>query len=40
MFEGYKNKIMEIKSIYTPLEKFSFTTHSKIIIEKRDKIES
>lgn len=40
IFEGYKNKIMEIKGIYSPLEKFSFSTHSKIIIEKQDKIES
>ena len=31
---------MEIKGIYSPLEKFSFSTHSKIIIEKQDKIES
>jgi hypothetical protein len=40
IFEGYKNKIMEIKGIYSPLEEFSFSTHSKIIIEKQDKIES
>jgi|GEM_PF-737371 len=40
IFEAYKNKIVEIKGIYSPLEKFSFSTHSKIIIEKRDEIES
>jgi len=39
IFEGYKNKIVEIKGIYSPLEKFSFSTHSKIIIKKRKKME-
>ena len=39
IFEGYKNKIVEIKGIYSPLEKFSFSTQSKIIIEKWDKME-
>ena len=34
IFEGYKNKIVEIQGIYSPLEEFSFSTHSKIIIGK------
>lgn len=38
IFEGYKNKIVEIQGIYSPLEEFSFSTHSKIIIEKWDKM--